>query len=256
MSAAVAISTPFAGGEPSPAVESQGMSADVLIQATRTGVRIMLPDGVGADALAELGRRLGTPPALAGATVTLVPAGALRVNDLGALENLLIGRHSAVCVEVVRAAAVDAGAGRGTGALATPEARARQGDGRAAPATGDSLLVRRTLRSGQRIRFAGNVVVLGDVNPGAEIVAGGDIVVMGTLRGVAHAGAAGDADAIVAAFRLQPTQIRVGGVIGRSPDGAYERPEIPEIARVREGVLVVERLQPGFGEIAAGDRQA
>ncbi|MBX6378990.1 MAG: septum site-determining protein MinC, partial [Clostridia bacterium] len=74
----------------------------------------------------------------------------------------------------------------------------------------DTLLVRRTLRSGQRVVFAGNVVVLGDVNPGAEVLAGGDIIVMGALRGVAHAGAGGQVGSVVAAFRLQPTQLRIG----------------------------------------------
>ncbi len=105
-----------------------------------------------------------------------------------------------------------------------------------------TLLVRRTLRSGQRVRYNGNVVVLGDVNPGAEIVAAGDIVVMGTLRGVAHAGATGSGDAVVAAFRLQPMQLRVGSVIGRAPDGQPARAEAPELARVRDGVLVIERF--------------
>ena len=107
-----------------------------------------------------------------------------------------------------------------------------------------TLLVKRTLRSGQRVRFAGNVVVLGDVNPGAEIVASGDIVVMGTLRGVAHAGATGGEGAIVAAFRLQPTQLRVGSFIGRSPDGGNARTQMPELARVRDGALVIERYVP------------
>jgi septum site-determining protein MinC len=111
-----------------------------------------------------------------------------------------------------------------------------------------TLLVRRTLRSGQRVRFNGNVVVLGDVNPGAEIVASGDIVVMGTLRGVAHAGATGSAEAVVVAFRLQPVQLRVGTVIGRAPDGQAPRPDGPEVARVRDGALVIERFQPAGGE--------
>lgn len=218
----------------------------------------MLPEGAGVQVLDELARALGGAPALGGATVTLAPAGALRGDDLNALEALLIGQHGAACVEVVRAAAIEPAMGRGAGGVAAPGSGARGGDPRAAgrEGVGDSLLVRRTLRSGQRVRFTGNVIVLGDVNPGAEIVAGGDIVVMGTLRGVAHAGAGGDGEAIVAAFRLQPTQIRVGGVIGRSPDGAYERPDVPEIARVRDGALVVERLQPAFGEIAAGDGHA
>lgn len=105
-----------------------------------------------------------------------------------------------------------------------------------------TLLVRRTLRSGQRVRFNGNVVVLGDVNPGAEIVASGDIVVMGTLRGVAHAGATGSPDAVVVAFRLQPVQLRVGSVIGRAPDGQVARPDAPEVARLRDDALVIERF--------------
>jgi septum site-determining protein MinC len=232
------------------------MPDEVLIQATRSGVRIILPDGsVTPDTIADLARRLGTAPALRGAAVSLTPAGSLQPDDLTALESLLIGQHQAACVEVVRAAAIEAPTPRAT-SPAPLRSPVRAPSPRPTEVAGDSLLVRRTLRSGQRIRFAGNVIVLGDVNPGAEIVAGGDIVVMGTLRGVAHAGAAGDPDAIVAAFRLLPTQIRVGGVIGRSPDGAYERPDVPEVARVRDGVLVVERLQPTFGEIAAGDGHA
>jgi septum site-determining protein MinC len=111
-----------------------------------------------------------------------------------------------------------------------------------------TLLVRRTVRSGQRVRFNGNVVVLGDVNPGAEIVAAGDIVVMGTLRGVAHAGATGASDAQVVALRLQPVQLRVGSVIGRAPDGGVPHAAGPEAARVQDGVLVVERFAVQGGE--------
>jgi len=252
VSAAVVISTPFARGKARTTWKTEIMPEDVLIQATRSGVRIMLAEGQPtADALAELQGRLGGEPALTGTAVTLVLASVMAPDDLTALESLLIGQHGATCIEVVRAAAVEAAATRsampspGTSPVSRPPAT------RGLDGPGDSLLVRRTLRSGQRIRFAGNVIVLGDVNPGAEIVAGGDIVVMGTLRGVAHAGVSGDAEAIVAAFRLQPTQIRVGGVIGRSPDGAYDRPDVPEIARVRDGLLVVERLQPSFGDALA-----
>lgn|GEM_PF-197567 len=142
------------------------------------------------------------------------------------------------------------GAARAAAVLAGPAAPAPAAAGLVSGATGlpdgtaPTLLLRRTLRSGQRVRFHGNVVVLGDVNPGAEIVAAGDIVVMGTLRGVAHAGATGSTEAIVAAFRLQPTQIRVGAVIGRAPDGLAPRPDIPEMARLRDGVLVIERYVP------------
>jgi septum site-determining protein MinC len=105
-----------------------------------------------------------------------------------------------------------------------------------------TLLVRRTLRSGQRVRFDGNVVVLGDVNPGAEVRAAGDIVVMGWLRGLAHAGANGDDSAMVSAFRLNPTQLRIGPYIGRAPDrGEAVLPDVPEMAEVRDGRLIIDR---------------
>jgi len=107
-----------------------------------------------------------------------------------------------------------------------------------------TLMIRRTLRSGQRVHFQGNVVVVGDVNPGAEITAAGDIVVMGWLRGVAHAGAYGNVRAMVSAFRLNPTQLRIAHLIARAPDDVDEGlPEVPEFAEVREGHLVIDQWQ-------------
>lgn len=109
---------------------------------------------------------------------------------------------------------------------------------------GPAELVRRTLRSGQRVVSSGHVVVLGDVNPGAEVVAGGDVVVLGTLRGTAHAGALGDERAVVAALRLEAGQVRIGRHIGRAPDGARAAGDggraRPEVARVRDGGIVIE----------------
>jgi len=101
------------------------------------------------------------------------------------------------------------------------------------------LITRRTLRSGQQVRHPGSITVIGDVNPGAEIVAGGDIVVWGKLRGTAHAGAMGDANAIVCALDMQPTQLRIAQHITRSPDERRRKP-LPEVARVRNGQIVVE----------------
>ncbi|HHV62805.1 MAG TPA: septum site-determining protein MinC [Firmicutes bacterium] len=113
-------------------------------------------------------------------------------------------------------------------------------------AAGNTLLVKRTLRSGQGINHPGNVVVLGDVNPGAEVIAGGDIIVMGTLRGVAHAGVTGNEGAIVVALRLLPTQLRVANVIARAPDERSKSPNTPEVARIRDGMIVIESyLTPG-----------
>ena len=105
----------------------------------------------------------------------------------------------------------------------------------------DTLLVQRSLRSGQSIQHTGSVVIMGDVNPGAEVTAGGNIVVMGSFRGVAHAGARGDESATITAFRLRPTQLRIAGHITRPPDDEQAAPEVTEIARVREGIVVIER---------------
>ncbi|MDI9418794.1 MAG: septum site-determining protein MinC [Firmicutes bacterium] len=107
----------------------------------------------------------------------------------------------------------------------------------------DTLLVRRTIRSGQRIWYNGNVVVLGDVNPGAEIVCTGDILVLGCLRGVAHAGCNGNVNASVFAFRLEPTQLRIASYISRSPDEKLPRPLEPEIARICENVIQISAYQ-------------
>lgn len=103
----------------------------------------------------------------------------------------------------------------------------------------NTLLVRRTIRSGQRVYYNGNVVVMGDVNPGAEIICSGDILVLGSLRGVAHAGAEGKVDATVYAFRLEPTQLRIAHYISRAPDGEVPQPSGPEIARVVENLIQV-----------------
>jgi septum site-determining protein MinC len=101
------------------------------------------------------------------------------------------------------------------------------------------IVVRRTLRSGQAIHHVGHVTLIGDVNPGAEIVAGGDIIVWGKLLGTVHAGAMGDEQAVVCALELAPSQIRIGSHIARSPGGGRP-PRMPEIASVQEDRIVVE----------------
>ena len=105
----------------------------------------------------------------------------------------------------------------------------------------DARLVYRTLRSGQKIETEHSLVVIGDVNSGAELVAGGDIIVLGSLRGVAHAGAYDETGGgrFIVAMDLQPTQLRIGSIISRgSGEG---RSDIMEIARVDGNLIVVER---------------
>ena len=104
------------------------------------------------------------------------------------------------------------------------------------------IFIDRNLRCGQQVNFAGHVVVIGDVNPGAEIIAHGNVVVIGALRGLVHAGANGDQEAFVAAFRLEPSQLRIAGVFTRAPDD--EKAGFsgePEIARLQGGQVVVKK---------------
>ena len=72
---------------------------------------------------------------------------------------------------------------------------------------------RGSLRSGQRLETEGSIVIIGDVNSGAEVIASDNIVVLGNLRGLAHAGAKGNKNAIIAAGVLDAVQIRISNVV-------------------------------------------
>ncbi len=101
-----------------------------------------------------------------------------------------------------------------------------------------ALWVNKTLRSGTRIEFASHVVIFGDVNMGAEVIAGGSIIVWGRLRGVVHAGAQGNRDAVVCALDLSPTQLRIADEIAVSP-AQGDNPQ-PEIVLLKDGRLQAE----------------
>jgi len=107
---------------------------------------------------------------------------------------------------------------------------------------GPCKFIKGTVRGGTRILYEGNVVVLGDVNPGSEIVASGNVVIMGTIRGMVHAGADGNRNAIVAALRLHPTQLRIADLIARCPETNEDAAIVPEIASVKDDIIYVEPL--------------
>ena len=107
-----------------------------------------------------------------------------------------------------------------------------------------TILINRSLRSGQNINYDGNVVILGDVNAGAEVVASGSVIVVGALRGLVHAGATGDEDASIIALSLTPVQIRIAAHITRPPDGGHDLTERgAETAFIRDGKVVIEKYQ-------------
>lgn len=104
----------------------------------------------------------------------------------------------------------------------------------------NALLLLETVRSGQSVYHEGHITIVGDVNPGAEVIAGGNVVVWGRLRGMVHAGALGDNAAVICALQLAPIQLRIGKHIAMAPEG-QEVLSAPEKASVREGQIVAER---------------
>ncbi len=108
---------------------------------------------------------------------------------------------------------------------------------------GMTKFVHGTLRSGQEVSYNGNIVVIGDVNPGALLKAKGNIVVLGSLRGVAQAGVGGNRYAVVAAYSLLPTQLRIADYIVRPPEDDIQY-KYPEIAKVVDGAVVIEPYLP------------
>lgn len=117
-----------------------------------------------------------------------------------------------------------------------------------APEALPTLYLRKTIRSGQSISSDGNIVIIGDVNPGSEIIAKGDITVWGILGGIAHAGSDGNNYAKIRALKLNPVQIRIGEVFARRPDTInlpYIQKSceyIPEEAFTYNGNIVIRKI--------------
>jgi septum site-determining protein MinC len=105
-----------------------------------------------------------------------------------------------------------------------------------------AIFVQRTLRSGFKVSHHGHIIVLGDVNPGAEVIAGGSIIIWGRLRGVVHAGAEGSENMVICALDLMPTQLRIASLVSIPPT-RKGKPE-PELARIHNGQVVVDPWNP------------
>lgn len=99
-----------------------------------------------------------------------------------------------------------------------------------------------TLRGGQEITTQGSVLICGNVNPGAQVIAGGSIDIRGTCRGIVHAGAYGDTSAFIIADHLMPVQIRIANFIAQAPDQMV-KPNCAERASVKDGRIVIEPIE-------------
>ena len=104
------------------------------------------------------------------------------------------------------------------------------------------LVVNRTVRSGQEIKSPGSVMICGNVNAGAQIIAGGSIDIRGACKGVVHAGAYGDTTAFVVADQLMPTQIRIADRIAQPPEN-MKKPKVAERASIKDGKIVIEPIE-------------
>lgn len=106
----------------------------------------------------------------------------------------------------------------------------------------ETSVYRGIVRSGQIVASRGNLVILGDVNPGGYIKAIGSIFVLGTLRGIAHAGINNSEDALICALSMEPSQLRIADVFACRPDGFMKASPYPEIAALQNGEIIIEKL--------------
>lgn len=98
------------------------------------------------------------------------------------------------------------------------------------------------LRSGQVMEFETSIIILGDINAGAQVISTGNVIILGALHGIVYAGASGRDDCFVVALKMNPVQLRIGDIIARSSDEKSEPPKEPQIAYVEKGRIYVDTL--------------
>jgi len=218
------------------------MSDLISIKGGREGLWMRLDDTAEwAALLAQLERQLlQNRSFFTGAKLTLdVGDRAMSAVQLGEMLGLM--QQHGVAAEALSANARESrNAARAAGLTARPLPRypdAASGSPGVANES-EALLITRTVRSGQVVRHSGHLTLIGDVNPGGELIAGGSILVWGRLKGFVHAGALGNAEALVCAIELRPTQLRIADQIATAPKSGG--PLSPEVARIDGGQIVVE----------------
>ncbi|HVN69673.1 MAG TPA: septum site-determining protein MinC [Candidatus Binatia bacterium] len=196
------------------------------------GVTLLAVSGV-AEGLRQLAEAVGTafeqpaPPA----EIPLSDAARSLVADFAGARNEIAERRRRGEASVRRAK------------LDPPKSPAPVAELRLVDAPPGTLYHAATLRGGQVLHNTGNIVVVGDVNPGAELIATGDIVVFGRLAGIAHAGARGDENARIYALELAATQLRIASFIAADERAKRRSGAIPEAAVARDGRIVILSLE-------------
>lgn len=108
---------------------------------------------------------------------------------------------------------------------------------------GKTKFINKTIRGGQTIKYEGNIVIIGDINNGAEVYAAGNVIVLGCVKGQVHAGTTGNVNAIIAAYLLEPELLQISNIITISPE-EEEKPKYPEVARIKDNFIEVEPYVP------------
>jgi septum site-determining protein MinC len=238
--------------------EKQSVQGNIAIKGTRNGLLLTLePETPFSELLIALSHRLSEAPGFfRGASLALdTRRRDLRISERTQLEELLANYQMSVTSleqtliakqlepEVI---APEVGSESSITAEIPNEQSETQASRLDPRDSDDTLFLRRTIRSGQEIHHASSIVILGDVNPGAEIVASGDIIVWGVLRGMVHAGYPNNANAIVCSLLLAPVQLRIAHLLSRPPDG-FQVQAHPEFATIKNGQIVVEAWLNGHG---------
>lgn len=223
------------------------MGAALQIKGIREGLLIVLGEGDWGDVRTALLEQVDEQGAfLKGARLALdVGNHVLKAVELSSLRDILSERGLSLWAVISTSATTEVTAQ--TLGLATRLNKPRQDrDARPLDTTVQSgeqaVMVHRTLRSGFSLQYDGHVVVIGDVNPGAEVIASGDVIVWGRLRGMVHAGAGGNEAAVVCALDLAPTQLRIAGQIAITPQ-RRGKPQ-PEMAHIKDGRVTAEAWNP------------
>ncbi|HZB96119.1 MAG TPA: septum site-determining protein MinC [Herpetosiphonaceae bacterium] len=219
------------------------MTTPVSIKGGKDGLRLVLDEAAPwNDVLDELQERFSRGiEFFHGAEITIDTGGrALGEDELADLVELM-AEHGLQPSMLATTSPEGRSAGRAVG-IATRAAQQRSVSSAPSNEAETGLLVHRTLRSGQVLQHHGHVTLIGDVNPGAEVVASGSIVVWGRLRGTAHAGAMGDTSAVICALELAPTLLRIADALARTPGS---QPVGPEMAHITPKGIEVEPWESG-----------
>ncbi|MBQ4212140.1 MAG: septum site-determining protein MinC [Selenomonas sp.] len=223
------------------------MSEDIVkIKGTSLGLQLSFaPDASFEDVRANLLKKLesGSTFFLRG-TLVLIPRDVFRGSERDELQRLF-HEHGLICRTQRPESEEEQAAKMQADKKAQAEVKPAQPEPPAAKEElqpQEMVVINRTLRGGQEITTKSSVLVCGNVNPGAQIIAGGSIDIRGTCRGMVHAGAYGDSTAFIIADHLMPTQIRISNLIARCPD-EMEKTDRAERASIKDGQIVIEPIE-------------